>query len=103
MGLHQCLLMAGTMLFPTALQEMTPAPLRARLIALVIMFNIVLASLSPVVVGALSDALKPRPQGLMFAMSCTSAAALLLSALSMWLCGRRYLGTVQAARAAEIA
>jgi MFS family permease len=103
MGLHQCLLMAGTMLFPTALQEMTPEPLRARLIALVIMFNIVLASLSPVVVGALSDALKPRPQGLMFAMSCTSAAALLLSALSMWVCGRRYLGTVQAARAAEIA
>lgn len=101
MGLHQCLLMAGTMLFPTALQEMTPAPMRARLIALVIMFNIILASLSPVVVGALSDALKPRPEGLMLAMSCTSATALLLAALSMWLCGRRYAGTVQAARSVE--
>jgi MFS family permease len=101
MGLHQCLLMAGTMLFPTALQEMTPAPMRARLIALVIMFNIILASLSPVVVGALSDALKPRPQGLMWAMACTSASALLLAALSMWLCGRRYAGTVQAARSVE--
>jgi MFS family permease len=103
MGLHQCLLMAGTMLFPTALQEMTPAPMRARLIALVIMFNIILASLSPVVVGALSDALKPRPEGLMWAMACTSATALLLAALSIWLCGRRYVGTVQAARSAETA
>ena len=102
-GLHQCLLMAGTMLFPTALQEMTPAPMRARLIALVIMFNIVLASLSPAVVGALSDALKPDPLGLMYAMSCTAALALLLAALSMGLCGRLYLGTVQAARAAELA
>ena len=101
MGLHQCLLMAGTMLFPTALQEMTPAPMRARLIALVIMFNIILSSLSPVVVGALSDALKPRPDGLMVAMACTSATALLLAAISMWLCGRRFVGTVQAARAAE--
>lgn len=101
MGLHQCLLMAGTMLFPTALQEMTPAPLRARLIALVIMFNIILASLSPAVVGALSDALKPNPQGLMYAMSTTSAIALLLAAVSMWLCGRQYMDTVKAARAAE--
>lgn len=101
MGLHQCLLMAGTMLFPTALQEMTPAPLRARLIALVIMFNIILASLSPAVVGALSDALKPNPQGLMYAMSTTSALALLLAAVSMWLCGRQYADTVKAARAAE--
>lgn len=101
MGLHHCLLMAGTMLFPTALQEMTPAPLRARLIALVIMFNIILASLSPAVVGALSDALKPNPQGLMYAMSTTSAIALLLAAVSMWLCGRQYADTVKAARAAE--
>lgn len=101
-GLHQCLLMAGTMLFPTALQEMTPAAMRARLIALVIMFNIILASLSPAVVGALSDALKPNPLGLMYAMSYTSATALLLAAASMWLCGRRYLGTVQAARGAEL-
>jgi MFS family permease len=101
-GLHQCLLMAGTMLFPTALQEMTPVHLRARLIALVIMSNIVLASLSPAVVGALSDALKPNPLGLTYAMSGTSATALLLAAVSMWLCGRRYMGTVRAARAAEV-
>jgi hypothetical protein len=67
------------------------------------MFNIILASLSPVVVGALSDALKPRPEGLMLAMSCTAATALLLAAISMWLCGRQYVGTVQAARAAELA
>jgi hypothetical protein len=55
------------------------------------------------VVGALSDALKPRPDGLMLAMACTAATALLLAAISMWLCGRQYVGTVQAARAAELA
>lgn len=101
MALHHTFLMAGTMVFPTALQEMTPAPLRARLISLIIMFNIVLGSLSPAVVGAISDALKPRADGLMLAMTATSATALLIAALLMALCGRGYLQTTQAARRAE--
>jgi MFS family permease len=101
MALHQSFLMAGTMLFPTALQDMTPTPLRARLISLVIMFNVVVGSLSPVVVGALSDALKPRPDGLMLAMSSTATVALLLSAVLLTLCARRFTSTVSAARASE--
>lgn len=101
MALHQCLLMAGTMLFPTALQEMTPAPLRSRLIAIVILTNMMLAALSPAVVGAISDALKPRPDGLMLAMAGTATLALLLSAVAMHACGRWYPATVAAARAAE--
>ena len=101
MALHHTFLMAGTLVFPTALQEMTPAPLRARLISLIIMFNMVLGSLSPAVVGAISDALKPRVDGLMLAMTATSATALLISALLMVLCGRGYLQTTQAARRVE--
>ena len=101
MALHHTFLMAGTMVFPTALQEMTPAPIRARLISLIIMFNMVLGSLSPAVVGAISDALKPRPDGLMLAMSATSATALGMAALFMLLCARGYVQTTQAARAAE--
>lgn len=101
MALHHTFLMAGTMVFPTALQEMTPAPLRARLISLIIMFNMVLGSLSPAVVGAISDALKPRPDGLMLAMTATSTTALLLAAGLMLLCGRGYVQTTRAARAIE--
>jgi MFS family permease len=101
MALHHTFLMAGTMVFPTALQELTPTPLRARLISLVIMLNMVLGSLSPAVVGAISDALKPRPDGLMLAMTATSTTALLISAVLMLLCGRSYVQTTQAARAAE--
>lgn len=101
MALHHTFLMAGTMVFPTALQEMTPAPLRARLISLIIMFNMVLGSLSPAVVGAISDALKPRPDGLMLAMTATSTTALLLAAGLMLLCGRGYVQTTRAARAVE--
>ncbi|TDP61245.1 MFS transporter [Roseateles toxinivorans] len=101
MALQQTFLMAGTMAFPTALQEMTPTLLRARIISLVIMFNMVLGSLSPAIVGAISDALKPRPDGLMLAMTATSSIALLLAALLMAVCGRGYVRTTQAARAAE--
>ncbi|MBL0087575.1 MAG: MFS transporter [Ideonella sp.] len=101
MALHHTFLMAGTMVFPTALQEMTPAPLRARLISLIIMFNMVLGSLSPAIVGALSDALKPRPDGLMLAMTATSTTALLLAAGLMLLCSRGYVQTTRAARAVE--
>jgi hypothetical protein len=101
MALQQTFLMAGTMVFPTALQEMTPQPLRARLISLIIMFNMVLGSLSPAVVGAISDALKPRPDGLLLAMTATSTTALLISAMLMLLCGRGYVQTTRVARAAE--
>jgi MFS family permease len=101
MALQQTFLMAGTMVFPTALQEMTPQPLRARLISLIIMFNMVLGSLSPAVVGAISDALKPRPDGLILAMTATSTTALLISALLMVLCGRGFVQTTRVARAAE--
>lgn len=101
MALHHTFLMAGTMVFPTALQEMTPTSLRARLISLVIMLNLVLGSLSPAVVGAISDALKPRADGLMLAMTATATTALMISAVLMLLCGRSYVQTAQAARAAE--
>lgn len=101
MALHQCLLMAGTMLFPTALQEMTPAPMRSRLIAIVILVNMMLGALSPAVVGAISDALKPRADGLMLAMAGTAAVALLLSTAAMHACGRWYPATVSAARRTE--
>ena len=65
------------------------------------MFNMVMGSLSPAVVGAISDALKPRPDGLMLAMTATSTTALLLAAGLMLLCGRGYVQTTRAARAVE--
>ena len=70
-------------------------------ISLIIMFNMVLGSLSPAVVGAISDALKPRPDGLMLAMTATSTTALMLAAGLMLLCGRGYVQTTRAARAVD--
>jgi MFS family permease len=100
-GAQQTFLMAGSMVFPTVLQDMTPAPLRARLISLLITFNMVMGSLSPALVGAMSDWLKPRADGLLLAMSAVGAAALALSAVFSLLCSRRYAATIAAARGLE--
>ncbi len=103
LGLQLTFLMAGSMLFPTALQDMTPTALRARLIAIVIMVNIVLSSLAPAAVGFVSDQLKGRPDGLLLAAVGTGAAALLVSTVILAFCSLRYVGTVLAARASDAA
>jgi MFS family permease len=101
MALHHTFLMAGAMSFPTALQDLSPAPIRARMVAIVITVNMVLGSLSPAVVGAISDALKPRADSLTLAMVATATVALLASAALMAFCSRTYVATIAAARESE--
>lgn len=102
LGCFLTAVMAGSLLFPTALQEMAPAPIRARLISIAFTFNIVMNSLGPVAVGAVSDQLRGRPDGLLLAMAGSACVAALLSAALLLPLVRRYEGTLAAARTAEV-
>ena len=85
-GLQMAAVTAPTLLVPTLLQDITPTSLRSRAIAAGSFVMIVLTSMSPLLVGALSDALADTTQGLRAAavivgvVSLASAAVLLRSA-----------------------
>jgi MFS family permease len=85
-GLQMAAVTAPTLLVPTLLQDITPPSLRSRAIAAGSFVMIVLTSLSPLLVGLLSDALRNTAQGLLMAVvivgtvSLICAAALLQSA-----------------------
>jgi MFS family permease len=100
-ALFLCVIMAGTLLFPTALQDITPSPMRARLASISITLNIVISGLAPSVVGAVSDQLKGRPDGLQLAMVSVAIFGLVASMALMWPLVSRYLTLVTAARAEE--
>ena len=93
--------MAGSLLYPTALQDMTPAPMRTRLVAISVTFNTVCAASGPAIAGALSDALKPHPNGLLLAMLSVALGALVLSFLFLIPLASRYPIPVAAARRTE--
>lgn len=101
LGFMFVFLAAGSMAFPAALQELTPQATRARLISVTIMLNITLSALAPAVVGAISDRLHGRPNGLMIATVTTAAGGLLLSAVLLLVAARGYAATARAARAEE--
>lgn len=100
-GVMLTCVMAGTLQYPTALQDITPAPMRARLVAISVTVNTVCGACGPAIVGAVSDALKPHPNGLLLAMLGVALAALVLSFLFLIPLASRYPGTVAAARRAE--
>lgn len=101
LGIVFLFLSAGGMGFPVALQELTPRATRARLISITIVLNIMLSAAAPAVVGAVSDRLHGRPNGLMIATVATAAAGLLLSALLLLVAARGYTATVRDARAED--
>ena len=100
-GIQMTFLMCGMMTFPNAIQDMTPRHLRARLVAVIIMVNTVGGSLSPALVGAISDQLKDRPDGLIRAAVGTSCVSLVLATAVLWVCQRTYAATVAAAKVSE--
>ena len=97
-GVTLTFLMVGAMTFPTALQEMTPAPLRTRLVSIIIVVNTVFSALSPPLVGLVSDRLKDRADALMWSMVVVATIALALAVIVLRLCERTYARTVKAAR-----
>ncbi|QPF72367.1 MFS transporter [Roseateles sp. DAIF2] len=82
-GLQVATLIAGSVLAPTMLQDMSPAALRSRVIAIGSALTVGLSALSPVLVGAWSDRLTTHPHGLLIAMAGVGAAAFALAALAM--------------------
>ena len=97
-GVFLTAIMAGTLLFPTAAQDLTPPPLRARLVSIMVTINIVLSALGPAAVGAVSDQLKAHPQGPLLAMAGCAALGLLLAIAFLLPLTRLYLPAVRAAR-----
>jgi MFS family permease len=93
-GLQVAALIAGSVLVPTLLQDMTPAALRSRLIAIGTGVTLGLGALSPVVVGALSDLMQANPHGLLFAMAGVGATAFAASAAIMRTAEKPFLHTV---------
>lgn len=94
-GVQVTALIAGSVLMPTLLQDMTPAALRSRLIAIGSVVTVLLSALSPVLVGALSDLLSVRPQGLLMAVAGVGALAFALAALLMKSAEQAFAHTVQ--------
>jgi len=88
-------MIAGSVLVPTLLQDMTPAALRSRVIAVGTLVAVGLSSLSPVLVGLLSDALQPMPQALLVAAAAVSAASLALGSVLMKSAEAAFVRTVQ--------
>lgn len=95
-GLQIAALIAGSVLVPTLLQDMTPAALRSRLIAVGTGVTLGLGALSPVLVGALSDLLQANPHSLLLAMAGVGSAAFAASAAIMRTAEKPFVRTVNA-------
>ncbi|MCH7343358.1 MFS transporter [Pelomonas sp. CA6] len=95
-GVQGASLVAGTVLVPTLLQDMTPEALQSRVIALGSVVTVVIASGTPVLVGALSDLIQASPAGLLAISAGLGAAGLALGAWLMFVAERPYIRTVHA-------
>jgi hypothetical protein len=71
-GLGLACVMTAAMVLPTALQLLCPAPSRVRLMSLYVGTTLVVGSVGPVAVGALSDALGGSGRALIAAMTMVS-------------------------------
>ena len=98
-GVQMAFVMAGIMLYPTALQNLCPAHLRSRIVAINGVVGAVCGALSPPAVGALSDALSPRPDALLIAAVAVAGVSLLVSAALLWWGTGSYAATVRDAEA----
>lgn len=74
-GLHLACVMTAVMLMPTALQALSPAALRARLMSIYVTATIAVGAGGPLTVGLLSDAGQATPQALIVAMAAVAACS----------------------------
>ena len=94
-GLQVAFLISATVVAPTILQDLTPAALRSRVIALSSVITILLSALSPVLVGLASDLLKIRPDGLQIAVAVVAFTSMLIGAFVTWRAEGRFVQTVR--------
>jgi MFS family permease len=96
-GVHLTAVMMGIMAYPTALQDVAPAVLRSRIFAISGVLGIALPSAAPPIVGALSDLIKHRPDGLLLVTVAVGGGALLLGAAVLAWTARHHACVVRAA------
>jgi Major Facilitator Superfamily len=98
-GIHLVLVVSGNMLYPTALQEMAPASLRARMVALMSIVLLAFGATAPALVGLTSDWLAHFANGLLLATVSLGAIGLLAAGVLTLVCARSYAAAVRAAQA----
>jgi hypothetical protein len=89
------LLATANMLYPTALQDLAPDHLRARVVSIQVAVNVTMGAMAAPVVGLVSDRLGDRPDALLIAASGVAVAGLLMATLVLRWCERGYAATVE--------
>jgi MFS family permease len=87
---------AGAAVMPTLLQDLSPASIRARLIALGTAFFSFAIAAAPILVGGVSDTLSRYPRGLLWALVLVSAPSIAAAVVLLGLCGGTIQRTIQA-------
>jgi MFS family permease len=100
-GLQIAALTAGLTLAPTISQNLAPAAIRARLLAIGGIFFIAFAGLCPLAVGVLSDVIAGHPHALLTAMTLVELVAFVPGILLLRGSGRTLALTLRAARIAD--
>ena len=88
---------AASSLMPGVLQNLAPAHLRSRVLALLGIVNALALAVSPLAIGAISG-LMEGPRGMLNAIAIVSLPSLIASAILMALASRPYGATLQAIR-----
>lgn len=91
-ALYGTLLTFNSMLYPTALQAVTPADMRGRAVALQFMATMAGAAIAPPLIGYVSDLYGGDGRSILFAITTVVVPSLLLSALLLRACERGPLG-----------
>ncbi len=102
-GLHAIFATAGSMLYPTTLQDMSPGPLRARMASLILVVTFSFGALGAALVGLASDLLPQQPESLMEAVVAVGVGGLVASGFCLLLCCRHYPATLTTVRAGNLA
>jgi MFS family permease len=84
---------AANMLYPTAIQSMAPAHLRARMVSIQSIASLAMGALGPPTVGWISDRMQDVPNGLLLASIGVAVPTLLLSAVLLRLSERTFTQT----------
>ncbi len=77
-------IVAGTVLFPTIMQDISPAHLRSRVAAIGVLVSVVVQSCSPVLIGLFSDHLSGVANGLLIAVVVMANIGFLLATALMY-------------------
>ncbi len=100
-GAYLVTLTAALLVYPTTLQALAPANLRARTVAAIGMVSTAGSAIAPPITGFVSDQFKAMPNGLMLAAALVSAPALLLAVYLLSRCEKYYVVTAESVRQAD--